>query len=305
MLDEAPVLLKIAHLSDLHFSQLSFRYDELLSKALIGNLNLLLTRKRLHKNGFSLSLIDELKKQQVSHVLITGDLSTTSSTQEFEKAKEFIDLLKKEHMQVITIPGNHDNYTKASYQTQRFFQFMDESEQGLLGFELKKEKVSAHPIGENLWVVRLDTTHKTPVYLSTGSYTKNHDEALKRLLNSLTADDKVIIMNHFPLYDYEPPRRRMLGSALLRKTLSEYKQVKLYLHGHTHRQQIHDLRKSSLPITADCGSISHTKHGSWNLLEISNSCCHIALFKKRESNEWCCEKNLTYTWSYEETSTVR
>ena len=299
MLNKAPILFKCAHLSDLHFSKLKFSFRELFSKSSIGNLNLLIHRRYEFKNEIPFSLIDHLKKEQISHVFITGDLSKTSSKEEFELANLFIKALCDEKIKVMLIPGNHDNYTKASSKEQRFYATFEDSEPGLLGLSLKNDKICAHYLGDHFWVVRIDSTHHTPVYLSTGYYTKRHDENLKKVLSEIPKTDHVIIMNHFPLFNHESARRRMNGSEMLRKTLSHYPQVKLYLHGHTHKQNISDLRKNHLPIVADSGSLSHVTNSSWNLFELFPSSCSVSIYKKTAPKTWNRLKNFTYPWNYE------
>ena len=299
MLDHHPSLFKFAHISDLHFSHLNFSLENLTSKSLVGNLNLLFRRKRLFKETYPKALIDLFKKEQISHVLISGDLSTTSSRQEFEKAKQFTDALRKEKIEVFVIPGNHDNYTKKSFKNQLFYDFFSNNSPSFLGYSLKNEKVCAFDLGDNYWIILMDTTHHTPFYLSTGHYTAAHDRMLKELLSQIPKNSCVILVNHFPLFDQEHATRRMEGSSLLRKTLTSYPQVQLYLHGHTHHQHVQDCRKDHLPIIADSGSVSHVKKGSWNLYEFTPSSCHITTFKKEKTNQWQPSKHLTYAWSHE------
>ena len=295
-MDQQALLFKLAHISDLHFSKVHFSVPTLFSKEFIGNLNLLLSRRKTYKNDKVASLVETLKKEQVTHVLFTGDLSTTSSEKEFEKAKEFIDLLKKEKMEVIAIPGNHDNYTKRAEKKKLFYQYMQEHEKPFLGYQLQTHKVAAHFLGDNVWVVTIDTTFACPVYRSCGKYDEQIDRHLKALLSSIPPSDTIIFMNHFPLFDVESQRRSMQGSEILRKTLSQFPNVKLYLHGHTHKPSILDHRKENLPIVADSGSLSHVKKGSWHTIEIYESRCAFTTYKPTDMHKWAEHKNLSFTW---------
>jgi len=296
-MDEDPLLFKIAHISDLHFSKISFSIKKLLSKEFIGNLNLLLHRSRVYKNERPLSLIDAFRKEMVTHVFITGDFSTTSSKLEFQKAKEFIDLLKEEKIQVISIPGNHDSYTKRSYKEKLFYNFFEESgEPPLCGYTLKNDQVTACYLGDQFWVVSIDSTFPSAAHLSTGLFTKEQDIRLRDLLSSIDPTHKILVMNHFPLFHHERPRRVMHGADLLQKTLSSFPNVVLYLHGHTHKQSICDLRGNHLPIIADSGSVSHAKKGTWNLLEVYPSKCLMSVFSPNIEDEWSCQKHYFYNW---------
>lgn len=296
-MDKDPLLFKIAHISDLHFSKISFGLSQFFSKRCIGNLNLILNRCRTYKNDRPFSLVHTFKKHQISHVLITGDVSTTSSKEEFLIAQKLVEEFQKEHMQVFVIPGNHDAYTKSAYKKQLFYQYFEDQHTPSLGFTLKENKVSGYALGEGWWLVKLDTTYPAPFYHSTGSYTQKQDQDLRTLLDRIPKEDSIILINHFPLFYYEHPKRIMLGAELLRATLSLYPHVKLYLHGHTHRHTIADLRGNHLPIVLDSGSAAHAKRGSWNLLEIYRSGCSIEMHIPDDNLLWNSQKTCCYEWS--------
>lgn len=289
-------LFKIAHISDLHFSKISFGLSQFFSKKFIGNLNLLLHRSRIYKNERPSTLIDSFKKEGISHVLITGDLSTTSCKQEFQKAQDFMQALQKENIQVIVIPGNHDTYTQTAFKEKLFYQYIYEKEAPLLGYSLRSHQVCATFLGQDFWVVRIDSTYPAPLCFSTGRYTKTHDERLRQLLSEIPADHSIILMNHFPLFHYEHPRRIMYGVEMLRETIKLHPNIKFYLHGHTHKQAITDLRSHQLPIISDSGSVSHIDKGSWNCLTLYPSQCSIELFHPTKELGWASQKHLSYTW---------
>lgn len=295
-MNKDPLLFTIAHISDLHFSKISFGISQLFSKRCIGNLNLIFNRARVYKNERPFSLLNAFKDQGVSHVFISGDLSTTSSKPEFEMAQKFIKELQKQSIQVFTIPGNHDAYTNYSYRKKLFYKYFTDTENSSLNFNLKTDGVSASSLGDQFWLVRVDSTYPSAFYRSTGLYTQKHDAHLRSLLNKIPKDNFIILMNHFPLFHHEHPSRIMYGAELLRKTLSLYPNIKLYLHGHTHRQCIADLRGSNLPIVMDSGSVSHVKKGSYNRIEIYKNSCVIDTCTPNEHSLWNSEKTVSYTW---------
>lgn len=260
--------LTIAHISDLHFSKVQLGPMQLFSKRWIGNLNVLFNRGKIYQNDVPETLIGEFKKNGVTHVLISGDVSTTSYKAEFKMAKQFVDSLKKEGFEVFVIPGNHDAYTKRSFRKKLFYNYFDDEHDPKISQTLKDDQVSAIKIGNGYWLVRLDTTYPAPVYLSTGRYTDAIDQKLNAVLSSIPQNDKVILMNHFPMFHHEHPRRVLFQAEKLRKTLNEYSNIEYYVHGHTHKNCVADLRESKLPIILDSGSCSHVKKGSWNLIKI-------------------------------------
>lgn len=293
-MDKQPLLFKIAHLSDLHFSKIGFSLKSFFSKECIGNLNLLLHRKKTYRPVDVDGLIETFKQEHISHVLISGDLSTTSSCQEFTKAQEFLARLESERFKVFVIPGNHDNYTRYTEKHKLFYRYFLDPEP-YQGFSLKSHKITAQYLGDQVWLVLIDTTKPAPVYKSTGTYTHEQDQHLRTLLQSFPKNDLVFIMNHFPLLDIEEPRRRLIGSMLLRQTLQDHPNVKLYLHGHTHKPSVQDYRGSHLPIISDSGSLSHIKKGGWNSLEIYPQSCQVTMFKS-DAKRWVPHKQFSYTW---------
>lgn len=295
-MDPNPLLFKMAHIADLHFSKISFGLSQFFSKRCIGNLNLIFNRCRIYKNDRPFSLVNTFKKYGITHVLITGDLSTTSSNEEFEIAQTLIEEFQKEQILVLTIPGNHDAYTKSSYNKKLFYRYFEDLHSPSLGFTLKEHKVSGYFLGHHWWVVKLDTTYPAPFYHSTGKYTKEQDTHLRALLACIPEEDSILMMNHFPLFYHEHPKRIMYGAELLRSTLALYPNVKLYLHGHTHRHSIADLRGNRLPIILDSGSASHTKRGSWNLVEIYSSGCIIEMHTPDDKLMWNKEQTFSYAW---------
>jgi 3',5'-cyclic AMP phosphodiesterase CpdA len=294
-MDKQPLLFKLAHLSDLHFSKIGFSLKSLFTKESIGNLNLLLHRKNTYRPLDAAGLIQTLKQELISHVVITGDLSTTSSEKEFIQAKQLISLLEQEKFPVFVIPGNHDNYTKHTHKNKIFYRHFHPSAQPLLGYDLKTHKTGAYYLGDHVWLVLIDTTEPAPVYFSTGRYDTQCDLHLKTLLQSIPSSDLVVVLNHFPLLDIESKRRRLIGSELLQNTLKQFPNVKLYLHGHTHQPNTLDLRGAQLPIVSDSGSLSHYKKGSWNSLEIYPSSCQITNFRQHKRS-WVPYKHFSYTW---------
>ncbi|MFI0478727.1 MAG: hypothetical protein ACH349_06395, partial [Candidatus Rhabdochlamydia sp.] len=75
------------------------------------------------------------------------------------------------------------------------------------------------------------------------------------------------------------PEKGLKRSEALCDLIKKFPQVNLYLHGHTHRHCIADLRQSGLPIILDSGSIIEKKTGSWNLIELHEKEFWVENFK--------------------------
>lgn len=295
---------RLAHISDLHFSQLSWNPAQFLSKRWIGNANLLLRRIREFQHDKVYKLLDHFKKESVDYVLISGDLSTTSLNSEFAKASEFLSQLKNLGIEVITLPGNHDHYTKKDYKNKTFYQFFDsyfcKEDSPLAEYNLKDHKVTVKKLQLAWWLVALDTAIATPLLACHGNFTAEIEATLRKVLSEIPEGGSVILANHFPLFTSDHVHKHLLRDAALRDLLHQFPKVKFYLHGHTHRHCIADLRNAGLPILLDSGCTAHEEKGTWNLLDFSNDGCTVKAFRwstsDKEQWDWNEKTQASFEW---------
>ncbi len=288
-------ILRCAHISDLHFSKTTLNPSQFFSKRWIGNLNLILSRKRQYTPENLQALIHTFKDLGITHVFITGDLSSTSLESEFSEAQAFVASLKKEGMQVFTIPGNHDQYTKQAYRDQLFYEFFDSRFSDDSSSNLKKDKVSARYLGQKWWVVGLDTAIATPLLCSSGYFSPELEENLEKVLSSIPSDEHILLMNHFPFFELGSSRNTLIRREALRTLLEKHPNIRFYLHGHNHRHCVADLRANNLPIIVDSGSTAHNKIGSWNMLEMSEDRCKVEVYRWKETL-WAPSEEHLFNW---------
>ncbi|MCI5053007.1 MAG: metallophosphoesterase [Simkaniaceae bacterium] len=288
-------MLKIAHISDLHFFKASFNPLQLASKRLLGNLNQLIFRRLQHDPSICFDVINQLKEEGVSHIILTGDVSTTSFRPEFRRAKSYIENLKEAGFKVFALPGNHDAYTRFAYRNKSFFHALSgavpfQSDENL-PFHLEEDQVSAHKLADNLWLVLIDTALYTSYRLSSGHFTHQIEDRLRKLLARLPKRASIILANHFPFFETVKPQNRLFGGPRLERLLRDTPSIKLYLHGHTHQQSMADLRHEELPVILDSGSLSLREYPSFNLIEIQGEDCSLQTMR-REQNIWTSTKEL-------------
>lgn len=293
--------LRLAHLSDLHFSKVTWNPTQFFCKRWLGNLNLLLSRKRHFTPKYLHCLKSVFEELKVNAVVITGDLSSTSLDQEFELAKAFIDQLKANGIQVFAIPGNHDHYTKRAYQTKRFYTFFDSiyPSSSHLPYDLKEDGLAATYLRDNWWLFSLDTALATALLLSSGCFSEKLEKTLEEALQAIPSSHQVILMNHFPLFSSESARKELVRKEALQALLERFPKVRLYLNGHTHRHTVADLRASNLPIFLDSGSTTQRNQGTWNLIDLYPTKCLIKVFKrskKEASDHWESSTEHTFDW---------
>lgn len=298
---KAKHLFRFAHISDLHFSQLFLGPGQFFSKRWIGNLNLLLNRKKQFDHEALYALIPLFQELKVDGVVLTGDLTTTSHQEEFNLAKKYIDALTAAGLKVFLIPGNHDHYTRKAYRTLEFYRHfgtVHRPEDPLSFFKLQEDKVCATHLGKEWWLLSLDCTLATPLLSSHGVFSEHVQKNLEHALSFVASDQKIIMINHFPFFDTDH-KKTLDRSDELRSILRRFPQIKLYLHGHTHRHIIADLRPSQLPLVIDSGSTAQKKQGSWNLIDITEDGCDISVYKKTASDRpqsWEMQSQVNFLW---------
>ena len=162
--------MRLAHISDLHFSSPSLNPTQLFSKRWLGNLNLLLSRKK-NFSTHQLSLLpDFFIEQAVTHVLISGDFSSTSLKKEFIEASAFVHSLERVGLKVFTLPGNHDHYTRRAYKKKLFYDFFPAQFAAESAYNMKDHGITIIPIGNQLWMLILDTAIATSLVSSQGLF---------------------------------------------------------------------------------------------------------------------------------------
>ena len=108
MTQEKP--LRLAHISDLHFGKMCYTLQQFFSKQWLGSLNFACCRRFTYLKKQAHSLFNYFQQKNIHDVVITGDLSTSSSELEFQEALSFVQQLKKMFTTYV-IPGNHDLFT--------------------------------------------------------------------------------------------------------------------------------------------------------------------------------------------------
>jgi 3',5'-cyclic AMP phosphodiesterase CpdA len=274
---------RLAHISDLHFSKMTWNPSQFFSKRWLGNANLLLSRNKAFDAESLTTLFPIFHERKVDAVLITGDLTSTSHEEEFLLAQQFIESLQREKFKVFTLPGNHDQYTRSAYKHKLFYQFFNAAyappTDPVSSLSLKDDGMTAAYFGHNWWLLALDTALATSLLSSNGYFSAELELKLEKALQELPDNHNVILINHFPVFSNESQRKSLIRKEALKKLLERFPKIKLYLHGHTHRHSIADLRGSNLPIFLDSGSTAQIKGGTWNLIDVGPTGCEVEVFK--------------------------
>lgn len=197
--------IRIAHISDLHFAKFSFSPFQFFSKRWVGNFNHILSRKWKYPNARLDSLLPLFQELEINLIVVTGDVSTTSLKGEFQKAKAFLETFEKEGIKVISVPGNHDHYTRGAWKKKRFYRTFSALEG--YGCSLKDDGVGAVDLNDSWTLVALDTALATSFTSSKGLFSEEQEEKLHTLLSSIPAKRQILLVNHFPLFPTSNRRR--------------------------------------------------------------------------------------------------
>ncbi len=280
--------MKIAQISDVHFTKTSLNPFSLCTKRLAGTLNWILFRKKKSDHGPLAHLPALFTSLGVDLILVGGDLSSTSLSSEFKMAKQFFNGIASPK---IFIPGNHDQYTSGAYREKRFYSFFKNPRPAIDHraefFTLKDHGVEAHKIAPGWWCIALDTARATKLTSSNGVFSENIEEHLEEVLSLLPKNDQIVLLNHFPFFQNDQPKHRLHGGERLEKLLTRHPRIRFYLHGHTHRHTIADLRASGLPIILDSGCPMQKSQATWNLLDLGDETCSVHGYRW-ETDSWNC-----------------
>ena len=174
-------------------------------------------------------------------------------------------------MTLFILPGNHDRYTRRSDTKKTFYDYFPTG-------QFRDKRVVSCPLSDGWQLVMVDTAVSTNIFQSSGLYTDEIDDNLRKTLQSLPKGAPVLLANHFPFFRHEKSKRQMHGGEKLEKLIREFPQIKLYVHGHTHRRCLADLRNDGLPVIIDSGSSSHRSRGSFNIIDLGESSLNVRAF---------------------------
>ena len=206
--------MRIAHLSDLHLLSLDGAVPfRLLNKRLTGYLNLRFHRTSVHKPFAVKAAAREIRRLDVDHVVITGDVSNLALEREFDLVRAFLEQdLGLAPNQVSLVPGNHDMYTRGAYRAQRFSRYFErylasdlpEIELGVGGFPF------VHLRGP-VAIIGLSTAIPRPPLVASGQLGGPQLRAFERILAHPEVRRRtVVVLQHHPWHNPESITRTVL-----------------------------------------------------------------------------------------------
>lgn len=262
--------LRVAHLSDLHLMGGPIAALRLLNKRLTGWVNLKYRRHAVHRPAHVRALAAEIRRLEVDHVVITGDLSNLALEDEFDAVTRLLtDDLALPPDRVSIVPGNHDVYTTGSVRKRRFAAYF-----GAYATSDLPGLTTDHPAGAFPFVrlrgpvaiIGLASAVPRPPMIAAGEIGRDQLHALSRLLEHPEVRSRypVVLLHHPPnnplsrkrtmtngLWDAEALQRRL---AVLDRGL--------VLHGHLHervQRALSDASPGIRVVGATSASLDHAE----------------------------------------------
>ena len=231
----------IIHISDLHFHTYPKNFHELKSKRVIGMLNSIFRRARQFPIDRSEKLVEKISKMKCDHLVISGDLTQLSLESEFSLARKTLDPLLKNNSRVTIIPGNHDRYVSQSLSNDLFKKYF--------GDFFGKEEIHLQEINSDWIIIGWDSVHPNDWFTASGTVRRSTLIETEKIIRSFSKDKKFIIVNHYPLTfpaNWKLDHFHELYNLLpVQKWVLRFSQIRLYLHGHIHKNWVHQLSRES------------------------------------------------------------
>ncbi len=244
----------IIHISDLHFHTYPQNFQDCGSKRILGMANLLFRRARQYPLQRAKMLVSQIQNMKWDHLVISGDLTQLSLEAEFALARETLGPLLKDRKRVTIIPGNHDRYVRQNkakdYYKQHFGEFFGD------------EEIHVKKLNSDWVIVGWDSAHPNDLFTASGTVRRSTIQATENLLGNLPEKTRFIIVNHYPLTfpeGWEVDHSHELYNLVpVREWMMRYPNIRLYLHGHIHRNWQHRLLRGSSPELLLLNSASST-----------------------------------------------
>ena len=238
--------MRIIHFGDLHVWRWRFDWrDPLHPKRWLGWVNLGLRRRHRFPPDHAERVAADIASQEADWVVCTGDLSTMSLDEEFERAAELMaPIREKWGGRFVVIPGNHDRYTPRS--AARYDRWFPHG---------RIEGVRTVDLDDGTALVLYDASR--PFRLrSNGDFHPGLAERLDAAL-AAQAGRTVVLAGHYPYAT--PPEHpeswehKLLGEESLAEIVARHRPV-VYLHGHKHVRWAIRPRATPETLCLNCGA---------------------------------------------------
>ncbi len=260
--------MRLVHISDLHVSSFTRDLTALCDKRLLGLLNFFVRRRHaFHAEYFARAFL-KIRTLSPDWVVITGDITTVGSPEEFRKALALLlpFVESKPPFQTIFIPGNHDAYvgnrTCRAALVDAFRQLNGGRWQDL-------DALPAEIALPELRLLLVNECRPNLPWQSSGTLPDADQRWLaERWRQPRTEHERRVLLGHFPARDAQGrplARRRALDGADFVRDALRAGHLHVALCGHRHEPFLRREPNGALEICA--GALA--MHGRINVLDYS------------------------------------
>ena len=233
----------IIHISDLHFHTYPQNFRDWKSKRILGAANLLFRRKRQFPFQRAKKLVEQIQKMNWDHLVISGDLTQLALEKGFSRARKTLEPLLTDPERVTVVPGNHDRYVSQVAGVDLFSKYFGE-------FFGKKE-IHVRELNSDWVIIGWDSAHPNDWLSAAGTVRRSTLTSTEDLLQSYPAKTKFIIVNHYPLSFPEGWKsdnlHELCNLVPVKNWILRHSQIRLYLHGHIHKNWLHRMQRENGP----------------------------------------------------------
>jgi 3',5'-cyclic AMP phosphodiesterase CpdA len=237
--------MRIAHFSDLHVLALDgVPARRFLNKRLTGWANLRLKRGSIHRAAYVRAIAREIRRLDIEHVVVTGDLTNLALEGEFALARQVLEEeLGLEPYRVTIVPGNHDLYTRGALTSRRFERYFAaylESDLPELAVDAGGARFPVVKLRDDVAFVALSSAVPRPPLVAAGELGRAQIAALARVLAHREVARRIVVLaiHHPAVHRWSRLKTHVEGLRDARALLAELRGLTrgLVLHGHLHRR---------------------------------------------------------------------
>ncbi len=219
-----------AHITDIHYPvPSSFRLRDIATKRITGALNLLVSSRRSFRPHLLTSLLRQLKRMGVSHLLVTGDLVNLAYPEEYLRVRAHLEEAGFSPRQVSIVPGNHDAYLPVCIEKEIFWEQLGP----YAGAAGPQDYPFVHETGP-LQIIGLSSAIPTAVGMAYGELGNAQLARLEAVLSVPTDRFRVVLVHHSPCPGGDTWHDGLVDGSRVRRLMWRHG-AHLVLHGHEHR----------------------------------------------------------------------
>jgi 3',5'-cyclic AMP phosphodiesterase CpdA len=222
--------MRLVHLGDIHAYRLFVPPWRLIGKALVGQANLWLRRRRHFHRHLLAPVLQQVAQVKPDILLISGDLTTTAVRGEFQDVADALST-HLPGVPTVIVPGNHDRYTVRSLRKRRI--------ETMLPDRVPAPFPHVRALGGRWRLLALDASVPRAV-TSRGLLGEAQLRGVKEVVTSMDETSGLVVLCHYPfgVPPELPPMRWhhcLCDAAQLREILGFSRGKVLFLHGHVHQ----------------------------------------------------------------------